>query len=381
MWKSIALVWASGLKMKIIVYLLVLSFTGLLNAKVTYDLGVRMEVDSSFYDDDQNLYPNSDWDVRRFRFGIFTKFNQKYSAYFQSDFSDSGRTRKGATQAAWLRYRPNKHNEFYLGKMEMPFSLESVSNSKYHFFMERSIASALSERYGTGINYIHYGNDWNMRIGLFGDDHYDLGSSSFFGKALTGRFGKKIKIGNNKLYLGTSFQYRRPDTEIRIRTLPESHTFNSRLLDTGKLFFVNSIEKYGLEALWKKDSWSVQAEYIANKFSRDFAQKDLEYDGGYLIVSRIFNGRRRFSFRKGEWASTKVKKYRTWEISARYSYLDLYDKSLNAGYEENLSLGINYYLTSKNRLMFNYIQAKTTPNSFGIDQTLNIVQVRFQLEF
>ncbi len=367
--------------MKIVICLFFLSFTALLNAKVTYDFGARMEVDYSFYDDDQLIFPDNEWDVRRFRFGLFTKFNKKFSAYFQSDFSDSIRTRKGATQAAWLRYRPNKKNEFYLGKVEMPFSLESVSNSKYHFFMERSVASALSDRYGTGVNFIHYGKDWNMRLGLFGDDHYDLGSSSFFGKALTGRVGKKFKISDHKLYLGASFQYRNPNTTIRIRTRPESHTFNSRLLDTGKLFFVNSIEKYGLEALWKKGSWTVQTEYIANKFSRDIALQDLEYDGGYLIVSKIFNGRRRFSFRKGEWASTKVKKYNTWEIAARYSYLDLTDKSLNAGYEENISLGINYYLTSKNRIMFNYIQARTTPNSFGIDQTINIVQVRFQLEF
>ncbi len=367
--------------MKFLICLLIMAFSLNLNAKISYDFGARMEVDYSFYNDDQNLFPDKEWDVRRFRFGLFTKFNKKFSAYFQSDFSDSVRTRKGSTQAAWLRYRYNKRNEVYLGKMEMPFSLESVSNSKYHFFMERSLASALSERYGTGINYIHYGRGWNMRFGLFGDDHYNLGSSSFYGKAMTSRIGKKIKIGDSRLYLGGSFEYRKPNKKLRIRTLPESHTFNSKLLDTGNLFFIKSIEKYGIEALWKKDSWTIQTEYIQNKFTRDLAQPDLKYDGGYFIVSKIFNGQRRFSFRKGEWASTKVKKHKTWEISARYSYLDLTDKNLGAGYEENISLGINYYISNKNRLMFNYIQAKTTPNSFGINQKLNIIQARFQLEF
>ncbi len=367
--------------MKFLICLILMAFSVNLNAKISYNFGARMEADYSFYDDDQNIFPDKEWDVRRFRFGLFTKFNEKFSAYFQSDISNFERQRKGSTQAAWLRYRPNKRNEFFAGKMEMPFSLESVSNSKYHFFMERSIASALTERFGTGINYIHYGKDWNIRFGLFGDDHYELGSSSFYGKAMTTRFGKKIKIAGNKFYFGASFQYRRPNTSIRIRTRPESNAFNYKLLDTGKLFFINSIEKYGLEALWKKDSWTMQAEYIQNKFTRDFVQPDLKYDGGYFIVSKIFNGRRRFSFRKGEWASTKVKKHRTWEVSARYSYLDLTDENLNAGYEENISLGINYYISNKNRLMFNYIQAKTTPNSFGINQTLNILQARFQLEF
>lgn len=349
-------------------------------AKVTYHLGGRMEVDYSYYDDDFTPFIQHDYDVRRFRFGLFTQFNKKFSAYFQSDFSDTIRTKKGATQAAWFRYRYNKNNEFYLGKMEMPFSLESVSNSKYHFFMERSIASAISERYGTGFNYIHYGKTWNMRIGAFGDDHFDLGSSSAYGKAITGRVGKKLKIFKTKLYLGASIEYRKPETIQKFRTLPESHTFNARLLDTGELFFVQSIEKVGVEALWKKKSWTLQSEYIQNKFVREFGN-DLTYNSGYIIVSKIFNGRRRFSYRKGEWAATKVRNWQTWEVAVRYSFLDLRDTDLNAGLEENYAFGINYYLSNKNRVMFNYIQANANPNSFGINETLNIYQVRFQFEF
>lgn len=356
-----------------------LFFTVVVSAKVTFDLGGRMEVDYSYYDDDFTHF-ESDYDVRRFRFGLFTKFNDKFSAYFQTDFSDSIRTRKGATQAAWLRYRLNKRNEFYIGKMEMPFSLESVSNSKYHFFMERSIASALTERYATGLTYIHYGKDWNMRIGAFGDDHFDLGSSSSYGKAATAKFGKKINAIGGRMYLGASMQYREPETVQKFRTLPESHTFNARLLDTGELYFVQAIEKYGIEAMWKNNKWTVQSEYIKNKFKREFGS-DLNYKSGYLIVSRIFNGKRRFSFRKGEWTSTKVNKYRTWEIAARYSFLDLRADDLNAGFEENYSLGVNYYLSSKNRIMFNYIQAHAKPNSFSVDETLKIYQVRFQFEF
>ncbi|MBL4659252.1 MAG: hypothetical protein JKY19_02770 [Alcanivoracaceae bacterium] len=358
----------------------VLFFHSISYAKVTFDLGARMEIDYSHYDDDFTQFIREDHDVRRFRFGLFTKFNEKFSAYFQTDFANYVRTHKGSTQAAWFRYRANKSNEFYLGKMEMPFSLESVSNSKYHFFMERSIASALTERYGTGFNYIHYGNDWNMRIGVFGDDHYDLGSSSTYGRTVTGRIGKKIKVFNGRMYLGFSGQYREPDESIKVRTLPESHTFNARLLNTGELFFIDTIEKYGVEALWKNNLWTLQAEYIQNNINREFGE-NLNYTGGYLIVSHIFNGKRRFGFRKGEWSSTKVDNWRTWEISARYSFLDLKADDLNAGFEENISLGINYYMSSKNRIMFNYIHAKAEPNSFGINESLNIYQVRFQFEF
>ncbi len=348
-------------------------------SKVSFDFGARAEVDYTYYDDDFTQFKEG-YDVRRFRFGLFTKFNDKFSTYFQTDFADYIRTRKGATQAAWIRYRLNKHNEFYLGKTEMPFSLESVSNSKYHFFMERSIASALTERYATGLTYIHYGKDWNMRVGLFGDDHFKLGSSATYGQAATARFGKKLKLFGGRMYLGASLQYREPETVQKFRTLPESHTFNARLLDTGELFFVKNIKKYGIEAMWKRNKWTLQGEYIRNEFAREFTS-DLNYKSGYLIISRIFNGQRRFSFRKGEWTSTKVKKYRTWEIAARYSFLDLRAEDLNAGYEQNYAIGINYYLTKNHRFMFNYIKARATPNSFSVDETLNIYQVRFQFEF
>ncbi|MCF6288257.1 MAG: OprO/OprP family phosphate-selective porin [Proteobacteria bacterium] len=360
--------------------LLILFCAVAVEAKVSFDFGGRMEVDYTFYDDEYTQFISDDYNVRRFRFGLFTKFNDKFSIYLQSDFAKTDKTKKGATQAAWIRYRVNKHNEFYLGKMEMPFSLESVSNSKYNFFMERSIASALTERYGTGFNYIHYGNNWNMRIGLFGDDHYNLGSSSTYGQSATARIGKKFKALKGRIYLGVSAQYREPDETVRVRALPESNTFSRRLLNTGELFFINKINKYGLEALWKNDNWALQAEYIQNIFQRAYGS-DLDYRSGYFVINRMFNGKRRFSFKKGEWNSPKVKNWKTWELSARYSFLDLNTQDLNAGYEENISVGVNYYISNKNRIMFNYIQAKATPNSFGIDETLYIYQVRFQYEF
>ena len=360
--------------------ILVLMTTSMAQAKVSFDFGGRMELDYAYYDDDYTQFITNDYNIRRFRFGLFTKFNDKFSAYIQSDYADSLSTKKGSTQAAWFRYRMNKSNEFYMGKMEMPFSVESVSNSKYNYFMERSIASALTERFAVGFNYIHYGKDWNIRAGVFGDDHFELGSSSFYGRSFTTRFGKKLNLIKGRMYVGASLQYREPDENVKVRTLPEANTFRARLLDTGELFFVNTIEKYGVEALWKNDKWTMQAEYIQNIFRREFGS-DLDYRGGYFVINRMFNGKRRFSFRKGEWTSPKVQKYKTWELSARYSFLDLDTPDLNAGYEENISVGINYYLSKKNRVMFNYIQAKATPNSFGINETLKIYQVRFQFEF
>ena len=92
-------------------FLCLVLFSATVISKVEFDLGGRLEIDYSYYDDDYTQFIQDDYDVRRFRFGLFTKFNDKFSAYFQTDFSNSRKTRNASTQAAWLRYRFNKSNE------------------------------------------------------------------------------------------------------------------------------------------------------------------------------------------------------------------------------------------------------------------------------
>ncbi|MCB1595204.1 MAG: hypothetical protein KDI76_09835 [Xanthomonadales bacterium] len=53
---------------------------------------------------------------------------------------------------------------------------------------------------------------------------------------------------------------------------------------------------------------------------------------------------------------------------------------MSAGKETNYSLGLNYYIDNKSRVMFNAIRAKATPNSSGVYEDLDIYQLRFQFE-
>ena len=365
--------------MKLFLSFFLLQIGFVVEAKTEFDFSFRMEVDYSLYEDDFTYFKKDGINLRRFRGDVFAKFNDKFSLYYQTDISDYESRPIAATQAAWLRYRVNRQNEIYLGKMEMPFSLESVSNSKYHFFMERSLASALTDRFGIGVNYIHYGETWNLRFGVFGNDHYHLGSSKNYGQSLTTKIGKEINFEESNIYVGASYQYRKPEDFLRFRTKPESQTYGARLLDTDELYFVSKMQTYGIEGLWQKNNWTLQTEYIGNQIQREFGG-DLSYQGGYFIVSKIFNGKRRFNYRKGEWRSTRTEKYKTWEVSARYSFLDLNSADLSAGKETNYSLGLNYYIDNKSRVMFNAIRAKATPNSSGVYEDLDIYQLRFQFE-
>ncbi|HFB66184.1 MAG TPA: hypothetical protein ENJ60_11670 [Aeromonadales bacterium] len=354
-------------------------------ADIKYNISGRGEYDYSYYQDGVTRF-DSGGSLRRLRLGAFISFNEYFSSYIQSDVANYNNTHEAATQAAWLRFGFDKSNQIYLGKMEMPFSLESVSNSKYHFFMERSLSSGLTERFGTGITYVHTAKDWNFRLGAFGNDIGnfgkldDFGRTNIYGWAITGRIGKKIKLDNAKLFLGVSAQYRDPATSVRFRSLPESNTFRARLIGTRRLTNIDYVNKFGGELLWKNLNWSVQTEYIRSGLN-NVGSSNTSFDGGYVIISRIFNGKRRFNYKKGEWMSTRVTPWETWEISARYSFLDLQTADIKAGKEKNTSLGINYYPTKNSRIMINYIHAAANPDRNGINENLDIVQMRFQLEF
>ena len=65
-----------------------------------------------------------------------------------------------------------------------------------------------------------------------------------------------------------------------------------------------------------------------------------------------------------------------WELAARYSYLDLNDKGLRGGIENNTTVGVNWYLYSNLRLMLNWVHAHQ--NGLG---DADIIQTRFAVDF
>jgi phosphate-selective porin OprO/OprP len=75
-----------------------------------------------------------------------------------------------------------------------------------------------------------------------------------------------------------------------------------------------------------------------------------------MSVSRVFGG--------------------AWEVALRYSHLDLNDDNIRGRELSDITVGLNWYLNSYLRLMFNYIRADLD----GFGET-NIFQGRLHLHF
>jgi len=370
---AIACLVSGGLRTMIVLFVLGTAVNTAGQASV--NIGGRIEVDAAHYR--QDVTPlHSGSALRRARLDLSGKLSRKWSFYAQTDLKHG----RNQVQLAWLRYRINRRDSVQLGKVEMPFSLESISNSKLNLFMERALPLALTERFGLGVVYNHVGRNWNLRLGAFGDDHFNLGGRENYGQSFAGRWGLRHKWKKARAYVGLSVFSRQPDEDLRFRARPESSVDGGRLIDTYYLPGVTRNNKWGLEALWKTKRWVWQGELMQSDLKRTNLP-GLSFRGAYLQVGRTFNGQRRFSFRRGEWAGIDVKPGKTWELAARLSWLDLADADLDGGSQTDWTLGINWYPLKNGRVMFNWVHAIAHPNRYGQQESADALQLRLQYEF
>ncbi len=71
------------------------------------------------------------------------------------------------------------------------------------------------------------------------------------------------------------------------------------------------------------------------------------------------------------------------ELGARYSYVNLNDRSIQGGKEHNVTFGVNWYIKTNARVMLNYVFAivKARAEPELDDGFAHIFQSRIQLHF
>jgi len=186
------------------------------------------------------------------------------------------------------------------------------------------------------------------------------------------------------LHIGASAEYRVPDSvkTVRYRYRPESWGTNVRLVDTGKILNVDNTLKAAAELALVQGPFSLQGEYIHSRVQRTNAQS-LHFYGWYAYVSWLLTGESRpYSVKKGSFTAIEPSsKFGAWELGFRFSALDLNDKDITGGRQEDFTVGLNWYANRNIRFMANYIHVNTYPSSKGFNENPDIFQFRGQVFF
>ena len=358
------------------------------DGKFKYWLDGRIMIDYGSISSDNNL-PNG-WETRRARFAVKTIINGDWASEFDFDLADNALEIKDF----WMSYIGFNNTIIKIGNHKVPGSMEDLTTSRWTTFMERGLPNEFTIGRRLGVSYNKWGERYMVMGGFYGQEP---GTGEEEGEDEEGGYGLRagfapINTDDTVLHFGFSYSNFSPDAgeenKFRIRARPELH-LTERLLNTGKVKYVDDYSYTGLEAAFKKGRLSGQAEYIMADLNR-FDGGDASYSGYYAYVSWFaFGAERTYSMDSAEFGAIHpTSKKGALELAFRISSLDLndFDAGVEGGSADNWTFGINWYANENVRFMFNYIQSDNDEfadgdGDFMGGDKLDIYALRFQYLF
>ena len=254
---------------------------------------------------------------------------------------------------------------FRVGQSKLPLGFESNTATRNSLFLENSLPS---QAFYPGRR---IGFDWALErpthlvnAGYYGSDL----QGNNRGRVLAARAAwTPVKDAGHVVHLGLAATRERPDGEIdgrgiaipasaRWRARPEAGLAATRLVDSGSLAGVDRIERLGVESLWIRGPWSLQAEHLGQRTQRDAGRPDYSAAGGYVAGSWILTGESRV-YSGGNVANpVPAGRAGAFELTARHSWIDLDDAGIAGGREHNWTLGANWYPNRHLKLQANVVR-------------------------
>ena len=373
---------------------------------------------------------------RRARIGIggraFGTF--EYSVLF--DFGGSGEEDPGHIQELWLQYSGWKPAHIRAGAFAPFIGLEDAGSTNGMMFLERP-ASADIARSLAGGDYreagqvAFTGSRWFASAAVTGRSVNTAGSTTVqpyqSQLGFVGRAGVlPVKTTDYLVHLGLHASYVEhpadvggPDAvagtairPVQLRERPELRVDGTRLIDTGAIDAAHAYTA-GLEAAVQLKNFLVQGEYERIGIERRASTlANPSFSGFYVEGSWMITGQRR-RYNDGNYAFDGPRidgsfdpghgNFGAWELALRYSDTDLnYDQggigtapptdAIRGGDMKIMSAGVNWYLNSVARIMFDYQHVNVdrlspnattyqTPIGAQIGQSYSAGAMRVQLAF
>ena len=180
-------------------------------------------------------------------------------------------------------------------------------------------------------------------------------------------------------HVGASVVSEKMSRKTRFSAHPESRVTNKRLVDTGIYGDIKHQHITAFEVAGANGSFMFQSEYFLATWERE-GTKDPTFKGFYIQSSWVLTGES-FNYVQGKFVRIRPQNPRgAWELGARYSIVDLNDKTITGGKERNLTLGLNWYTPGNQfRVMSNLIFVRT--DAVMADEDPIIFQLRAQFHW
>jgi len=288
-----------------------------------------------------------------------------------------------------------------VGRIQEPFGLDQLTSNKYSTFMERSLLTAFAPSFNSGLMVTRTAGDdvLGLQAGVFratdsvGDAKGSDGRYSVTAR-LTGLPYRHIER-RVLVHAGVAASYRNPDGGVvRYRERPEIHMSPVRFVDTDSVPAERAM-LLGVELAAVVGPFSIQSEYAAatatspDSVSASRAGDDPTFEGLSVQVSYFLTGESR-PYKNGVFSRVSPRAPfleeggpGAWELAVRYSRLDLNDDGAGVagGLLNDVTVGLNWYLHARVRVMLNYVAATVSDGEGEEIGSATALAARVQFDF
>lgn len=359
---------------------------------LTLNLGGRIFLDAAYYFEDGNRDLTDSFGFQDVRLEAESTLGDDWSSRLSLGVSlDDSRSIDLSIKDIYVRYLGFSPIEFTVGQQKEPFSLEEITSSRRLIFLQRALPNTFPPSTSLGFAVRTHGERWTANAGGFirgigvDQNHGDQG----FG--LSGRFTTSpILEEDHVLHLGGSVSLRKAasDDDVSYSSRPEVGIADFKFVNTGRIEGADRIRTMGIEGAYIHGPYFLQGELMLANVGRQDGFADTWFNGLYVMGSWFVTGESRSYLHKiGTFGSiTPTHRLGAVELAARYSRIDLTSKDIKGGVEQNVTLGLNWYIRRQVRLMANYVLVWADAAADG-NGTLTggdssqIFQVRLQVSF
>lgn len=364
--------------------------------------------------------PESRFQFRRIRLEMRGDIFENMMWRTQIDFNNP---QTPELKDVWIGFKnlPYDH-ELLVGIQKRPLGMDHLNSSRFNVFTERPLVVEAFNEDARRPGITLYGNtdelDWGWAAGLYLLDNITT-TGRYIGDSMQGSVNARLfnspwyeDDGRNYFHWAMAGMFAKPDGDVdpgdtnandgRFRTRAEARS-SSRWLDTGRIRGADNYEIAAVEGLFNLGPLHIMTEYQAAWMQRDGSTPgtgpDVFFHGAYVHVAYFLTGEHiPYSRKSGTIGRAlpfnpfnPVSMFRgggsgwgAWQVAVRYSYLDLTDKDIMGGVEQNLEVALNWYFTSHSKLQMGVIIGdieKHRPVAGYRSGDFTIAGIRFAADF